>query len=507
MKKSVLIYLMILAEGIICLGFLAGRAQAQDVGKMQELQRVIDTQQKQLEAQQNQLEAQQKQLEIQQKQHDAQRQLLQELQTQMQSLAKDAATSTDKDAEMSKDKAVLELPTEMTSEPKWVPPSKRAAISQFGKHDQTGAAGSNSWIGDHSKRHKMPDIKTEIGIHGFAELQIFHDTDGINDNSWVPKEIDVDGSPSQTKFSVNPSRLEISSATPIKSGQLNTFFTLDMNGEKDKADVRLRMAWGEYINENLGLAVLAGQAYTTMRDMKAVTETLDFAGPVGLWGLRQPMLRVTKAVSDSLVAEVAIETPENATYTDANRRERWPDFEAAGTWYTNTKYIKHLRLAGLARDLRANNEIGGTDSELGWSVAGSGIFGLPFLGEKDNFKFNIHYGEGYGGQVNSGPTDAVFDTVNSELKTIGVFGSYGGLQHWWSDSWRSNLVYGFVYADNPGFSDGDLLDNTWYGAANIIWSPFEATTFGLEYLWGRRENKDGEDGTGNRFMFSSRFAF
>jgi hypothetical protein len=33
------------------------------------------------------------------------------------------------------------------------------------------------------------------------------------------------------------------------------------------------------------------------------------------------------------------------------------------------------------------------------------------------------------------------------------------------------------------------------------------TTFGLEYLWGRRENKDGEDGTGSRFLFSSKFAF
>jgi TolA-binding protein len=142
MKKSVLIYLMILAEGIICLGFLAGPAHAQDVGKMQELQRVIDTtQQKQLEAQQKQLEAQQKQLEIQQKQDDAQRQLLQELQKQIQSLAKDTDTSTDKDADMSKDKAAVKLPTEMTTEPEWVPPSKRAAISQFGKHDRTGAAG------------------------------------------------------------------------------------------------------------------------------------------------------------------------------------------------------------------------------------------------------------------------------------------------------------------------------------------------------------------------------
>jgi hypothetical protein len=485
MKKAVFINLMIWIVGIICLGFLAGPVRAQDGGDVVEMRRVIELQQQQLESQQKQI--------------DAQRESIQQLQGQMRSLVKDAVPPPDK--------AVVKLPTEMTTEPVRVPRPRRAAISQFSKHDQTGATGSNSWIGDHSKTVKMPGSETEIGIHGYAELQIFHDTDGIDDNSFVPKEIDVDGSASQTKFSVNPSRLEISSATPIQPGQLNTFFTLDMNGEKDKADIRMRMAYGEYVNDDLGLAVLAGQAYTTIRDMKAVTETLDFAGPVGLWGLRQPMLRVTKAVSDSLVAEVALETPENATYTNAERRERWPDLHLTGTWYADTKYIKHLRLAALARDLRANNEIGGTDSELGWSVFGSGIVSLPFLGEKDNFKFNIHYGEGYGGQINSAPTDAVYDTDKSELKAIGIFGSYGGLQHWWTDSLRSNLVYGFVYADNPGVADGDLLDNTWYGATNIIWNPYEQLTLGFEYLWGRRENKDGADGTNSRFLFSSKLAF
>jgi hypothetical protein len=446
------------------------------------------------------LETLQKTIEQQQKQLDEQRVLLQQLlQKQVPAIVKDAETP--------KDEVVVKLPTEMTTEPVKAPPSRKAPISQFGKHDQTGATASNSWIGDHSKTVKIQGSETEFAIHGFAELQIFHDTDGINDNSWVPKELDVDGSPSQTKFSLNPSRLTIASATPIESGQLNTFYSFDMNGTKDQADVRMRMVYGEWINEDLGIAVLAGQAYTTMRDMKAVTETLDFAGPVGLWGLRQPMLRVTKAVSDSLVAEVALETPENATYTDADRRERWPDFEVAGTWYANRKYVKHLRLAALARDLRANNETGGTDSELGWSLFGSGIFPLPFLGEKDNFKFNIHYGEGYGGQINSAPTDAVYDTDKSELKAIGIFGSYGGLQHWWTDSLRSNLVYGFVYADNPGVADGDLLDNTWYGATNIIWNPYEQLTLGFEYLWGRRENKDGADGTNSRFLFSSKLAF
>jgi hypothetical protein len=78
MKKFSLTHLLFLASGTIILGFLALPALAQDAEKMQELQRVIDAQQKQLEAQQKQL--------------DAQRQLLQGLQKQMESLVKDADT-------------------------------------------------------------------------------------------------------------------------------------------------------------------------------------------------------------------------------------------------------------------------------------------------------------------------------------------------------------------------------------------------------------------------------
>jgi predicted porin len=78
MKPLSLLHLLLLAVGILGLGFLAMPAFAQDAAKVQELQRVIEAQQKQMEAQQKQL--------------DAQRQLLQDLQKQMESLVKDADT-------------------------------------------------------------------------------------------------------------------------------------------------------------------------------------------------------------------------------------------------------------------------------------------------------------------------------------------------------------------------------------------------------------------------------
>jgi hypothetical protein len=489
MKTFSFRHLLLLAGGIIGLGFLAIPAFGQDAGKVHELQRVIEAQQKQLEAQQKQL--------------DAQRQLLQELQTQIKSLAKDA------------DK--IEVPVTAKK-----PPAKpsadaiklrsqdRAGLSNADKHDRDSPTGSNFTYFDPTRVINIPGTDTDIGLHGLVEFQIIHDTVGLNNNRFDTATIPVDGAPSQTKFNVNPTQVRISSTTPVPEGRLNTMISMDFNGQLDRPEPRLRIAYGEFVSDDLGFGLLGGQAYATMLDLRAVPETLDFAGPAALWQLREPLLRFTKSLAEGMITEVSIETPENVSYINADKLTRWPDFAVAGTWLANGKYIKHLRLAGLARDLRAEGTEGtdgSEDSALGWAVTGSAKLGPPFLGAKDNFKFTVHYGDGYGTQLKGGPTEGAFNTVNSELETIGIFGSFGGIQHFWSDQWRSNLVYGYVNSDNPGFVSGDTFDNTNYVAADLIWNPYKRVNLGVEYLWGRRENKNGESGTSNRYIFSSRVTF
>ncbi len=49
---------------------------------------------------------------------------------------------------------------------------------------------------------------------------------------------------------------------------------------------------------------------------------------------------------------------------------------------------------------------------------------------------------------------------------------------------RSNLIYGYVDADNPGFLSGDTYDNTHYIVADLIWNPYKTVTLGVEYLRG-----------------------
>ena len=309
MKKPSLIDLMLVIFGTIGLGFIVMPAFGQSTGKMQELQRVI--------------EAQQKQLEMQQKQLDEQRQLLQELQEQIKSQTKD----TEKEAVTV---ATEEPPAKPPADVVKAPPQEKAGLSQAAKYDRESPTGSNVTYFDPTRVINIPGTDTDIGLHGIAEFQIIHDTDGLDNNRFDTATIPVDGAPSQTKFSVNPTRIAISSTTPVTQGRLNTVISMDFNGELDKPDPRLRLAFGEFVNDELGFGLLAGQTYSTMLDMRAVPETLDFAGPAGLWQQRHPLARFTKAVSDTFVTEISLETPEDAFYINAERLTRWPDLAAAG---------------------------------------------------------------------------------------------------------------------------------------------------------------------------------
>jgi DcaP outer membrane protein len=487
--------------------FVAVSAIAQETDKVQELQRVIDTQQRQLKAQQRQLEDQM--------------QVLRRLQSEVERLAKstdeDRTTPRESGAPTQSPSGSAKVQTSAdekstlssadTIESRAARRPKRTGVAQTDRFDSESPSSVDATYFDPKAVINIPGTKTGVGLHGFAMFQIIHDTNGPDGNQFDTAFIPVDGAPSETKFNVNPSRIFFTSYTPVSDGQLNTLISMDFNGQVDRPDPRLRVAYGEYVNKRLGFGVLGGQTFATMADLRAVPETLDFAVPAGSWAQRQGLLRLTKAFRGGILMETSIETPQNVRYINADKRTRLPDAVLAGTWMLNGDYLRHFRLGALARDLRADGDDGGTDSAFGWAVSASAKVDLPFLGKRDNLRLTAHFGDGYGTQLKGGPEEAVFDTASSELDTIGIWSSFGGIQHFWAEKFRSNLTFGHVKADNPALVPSDALDSTTYASANFIWNPYKQLTLGVEYLWGRRENVGGASGTSNRLLFSSRLDF
>ena len=171
------------------------------------------------------------------------------------------------------------------------------------------------------------------------------------------------------------------------------------------------------------------------------------------------------------------------------------------------QYLDHIRVVGLFRDLNAKDEIGNQDRAFGWATGISTKINLPFLGKKDNLKLNVQYGEGYGAALKSGPFDGGINPETGRLELVGVFSAYGGIQHYWTDPVRSNIVFGYVSANNPSFFSPDRIKSNTYIAANIIWQPLKSLQLGLEYLYGNRVNIDNSKGHANRVLFSSKVTF
>ena len=513
---------------------LAVPAFAENSNKDPEMQRVIEAQQRQLEAQQRQIEELTQMLT--RLQSDVRRLAEAADEEQASSRAVDApaqpasATATPTTAQHRSVASSIapDTSTEQPSKSGDVPSDEKEGsgvaaagidsgsehrsrrepgVAQTDRFDEKSPTNVDASYFDPTAVINVPGTETSVGLHGFAQFQIIHDSNGPAGNQFDTAFIPVDGAPSETKFNVNPSRIAVSSVTPVTDGQLNTLISMDFNGQVDRPDPRLRLAYGEFANQSLGFGVLGGQTFATMTDLRAVPETVDFAVPAGSFAQRQPLLRFTKAFYGGYLLESSLETPQNVRYINAEKRTRWPDVVMAGTWIVDGDYLKHLRLSALGRDLRAEGADGTTDSAFGWAIAASAKVDLPFLGKRDNLRLTVHHGEGYGTQLKGGPEEAIFNATSSQLDTIGISSLFGGIQHYWSEKFRSNLTYGYVNADNPASAPNDALDSTTYASANLVWNPYKQLTLGTEYLWGQRKNVDGASGTSNRFLFSSRYDF
>ena len=358
---------------------------------------------------------------------------------------------------------------------------------------------------------KIPETDTVLTISGFIQGSAIHDFDKIaSPTKFVPSDIVVNDQPSgqpdnRTTFTANASRFILGTSTPTERGKLSTFFSWDFNGNttSSSADLRLRQAWGQLDNFVLGGDLRVGQAWTAWDDLHALPETMDIQGPNGSQKKRQPLIRWARDFQDKYTLWVSLEDPDY-DITNGNTKSAWPDTVVSVNWHGDWG---HLKPALVGRQIRGDDPNGGSDTAIGWGTQLAGKLKVPLLAEKDNFKFQVVYGAGIGSFNNDGGfDDALFDN-DGDLKTIDSFQGYGAFQHWWTSSLRSNVVFGWVDVDNRSEQSGDSLDRTLYAAGNLVWSPLKQVDMGFEYLWGKRENKNNDDGTASRIQATSRFKF
>jgi hypothetical protein len=350
-------------------------------------------------------------------------------------------------------------------------------------------------------------------ISGFVELDAIHDTDAITTPTafetsaiLTDDKTAAEGADGQTNLSVQASRLVLETKTPIADHQLKTYLSADWFGDYSSSSpsLELRQAYGEVGNVFLGGDILIGQTWSTVTDLDAAPNVLDYQGPNALFGERRPVLRWTKGLSSALSLQLAAEAPDLRTFEGASSVSRWPDAVIAMNWKTHQA---ELMGTAVARDLRASAGGAGTVETVGWGTSIQGRLQMPRALGQDFATFALTYGEGIGGLVNDAPPDASYNPLTGKLEPIPTLAWMASYQHGWSPKLYSVASYGEVDQDNLTFQAPDAFARTRYASANLTWTPFPHWLLGVEVLYGTREDKNGADGSDVRTQFTSRFSF
>ena len=148
------------------------------------------------------------------------------------------------------------------------------------------------------------------------------------------------------------SRFSAEFRQPIRDGDSATdtvkaYLEYDFLGNYDRTSLRLRQFYAEYKD------LLVGQTWSAFGDPDVFPDTLEFEGPPGIIGLRNPMFRYTYPLNDSNRIGVSVEksgtdTPFSTQFGVPVGSSVWPDLVA---FYRYENKHGHIHTAFISRSV------------------------------------------------------------------------------------------------------------------------------------------------------------
>ena len=358
---------------------------------------------------------------------------------------------------------------------------------------------------------RLPGTRAALAVGGYVKSTLVYNNDPLEIiDRFIVGSIPVDTTAvgnleAESSLTASQSRLNFDLREPTDVGILRAFIEGDFASEGDT--FRLRHAFGQWNR------VLAGKTWSAFVDTKATPEEVDFEGLNGRISLRQTQVRISPRIGETFEFQFSLEDP-NPQIQNGDGVTRAPDVVMSGRFQPNERL--HTKVALMARQIRAQLAIGdvgvgGVDKQYAWGLSVSGRYATPRFDKRDSVLFQLNTGDGIGRYVNDlasvGNYDGIVDPQTGELRLFDVFSGYISGQHWWGGTARSNVTLGYVEVDNPDFVAGDAYKKTIRASANIFWTPTPRIDIGVEYLWGRRENENGDEGDATQVQAAARYRF
>lgn len=357
---------------------------------------------------------------------------------------------------------------------------------------------------------QIPGTETIARIGGYAKLDAIYDTRYMGSpDAFATSAIPIPASRDngnfnlqarQTRFSLDIRRPAIFDET------LRFYFENDFyGGGNGQYGFRLRQAYGQLGN------TYAGFGWSSFTDVDAIPDTLDFQGPNSVIATRRAGIHQFFHLGETSSLTLAAEQPSSEVRAfdpsmNVHGTQHMPDVIVAAR---TEQSWGHLQLGGVVRQLGySDNEQSHRVLAGGAQLTGSFKVG-SFVPYSDLLMFGLNWGKGiarYLGDLGGANLDAVAGT-DGRLHALNERGAYAGYTHYWSESWRSNLVYGVLRMPRSSWLGGSDFHGSDYGAANLLWTPAPTLTVGLELLHGRLEVQDRRYNTDTRVQGSVQYSF
>jgi hypothetical protein len=373
----------------------------------------------------------------------------------------------------------------------------------------------------------VPGTNTSFRFRGFVRLMGFYDLNPIGSpDSFVPNTIPVPQMQGQNyNMSARASRIAVESwtPTPIFEWTVHTFVEGDFFNGPGQAvggggnPFRLRHAFIDFGYFRLG------QQNSVFMDATTWPSLVDFQGPAGWVNQRRPGARVTIPLCDQLFWAGGIEQPFSDITTNGlgNNVQDVPDFATHLRYETG---YGHLQIAGLLRAIGYQPTGGEVTRRPAYGMSAGGSFHpwAILMGSNPILKDNptalercriigqYTFGWGIGryfldtaGLGLDGQTDPITGGFDVEYASAWLV-SY---EHWYTEKWLSNVTWSQTLVASSGDQPGNTYVGGKYLGASLWYIPIRNLSFGVEYLYGVRENLNEQRGHANRIDALAQYNF
>ena len=379
---------------------------------------------------------------------------------------------------------------------------------------------------------QQPDIPLTMSIYGFAMADAIYDFKRVDPNwndtlrvSTIPTTSGTYGNDGEMVYSVRQSRLGVKGTWGDDVTYMLEAELFGVGGDEGQTTPRLRHAWATW--KNFGM----GQYWSNFMDIDIFPNTIDYWGPTGMVFYRNQQARYSIPMGEDVLS-FSLEDPGTALTVGRFRdvgacdfvnpppdcesvestagdllqsHNEYPDFSVR---YRNNGDFGHYQVAGMFRQLGYERlDTGDDEEEFGWGINTSA--GLRTWGD-DVLKLQVVYGEGIGNYMNDGGVDIAPDSADLEradAEVVELLGISAYYDHYWSKRWSTSVGWSMTDLDATDGQRPNEFKTGQIAQVNLLHYPMDNVMLGTEFIWGEREDVDGNTGSDYRVQFSLKVNF